>query len=333
MGINTESFIKAYKMTDPGRAATEKQRGSRAYKKGEYEAAVLHYEEAFHLDPSDLEPPYRIARAKFEQKVFHECIYHCETAVKVGKMNKGDVKIVANAYVLGGRAKIELGDSDKGREDIEKAVTFLAKIADVKSANDKLDECSKFCERAIKIGKENIVNYEVMEKVLEIKFGLNIRHNKANPEKNQKLFLTRMVDICEDCYNLRARDQAQYEFCIGWMEQITENKLMTVNGEHGNEYHRACGLRGRALRRIHGVDEAFDDKPWRKYSERDDKFFIPYEAFRLLYHDVEMEDPGAAFCMMDVNGLGRINIKDAPQMMIELNLIDGVEDDGIRFLE
>ena len=52
-------------------------------------------------------------------------------------MNKGDVKIVANAYVLEGRAKIELGDSDEGQEDIEKAVTFLTKIANVKSANDK----------------------------------------------------------------------------------------------------------------------------------------------------------------------------------------------------
>ena len=43
------------------------------------------------------------------------------------------------------------------------------------------------------------------------------------------------------------------------------------------------------------MDEAFDAKPWRKYKEEDDKYFVPYKAFRLLYHDVEMEDPGAAF--------------------------------------
>ena len=60
---------------------------------------------------------------------------------------------------------------------------------------------------------------------------------------------------------------------------------------------------------------------------------MPYEAFRLLYHDVDMDDPGAAFCMMDVNGVGRVNIKDAPQMMKDLKLIDGVEDDGVRFVE
>ena len=71
-------------MTEPGRAATEKQRGSRAFKKGECKTAVSHYEAAFHFDPFDLEPPYRIAMAKFEQKKYHECIYHCETAVKVG---------------------------------------------------------------------------------------------------------------------------------------------------------------------------------------------------------------------------------------------------------
>ena len=43
-------------------------------------------------------------------------------------------------------------------------MTFLTKIANVKNANEKLDECSKFCERAIKIAKENVVNYELMEK-------------------------------------------------------------------------------------------------------------------------------------------------------------------------
>ena len=75
--------------------------------------------------PQDLEPPYRIAKAKFEQKKYHECIEFCETAIKVGKKNKGDVKVVANAYVLEGKAKVELGEEDKGQEDIEKAVAFL----------------------------------------------------------------------------------------------------------------------------------------------------------------------------------------------------------------
>ena len=80
------------------------------------------------------------------------------------------------------------------------------------------------------------------------------------------------------------------------------------------------------------MDPAFDAKPWRKYNERDDKYFVPYEAFRLLYHDVDMEDPAGAFCMMDVNGVGRVNIKDAPKMMLDLGLIDGVEDDGVRYV-
>ena len=61
----------------------------------------------------------------------------------------------------------------------------------------------------------------------------------------------------------------------------------------------------------------------------------PPQVFRKVYHDVEMDKPGPGevFCMMDVNGVGRIHIKDAPQMMLDLNLIDGVEDDGVRFVE
>ena len=149
----------------------------------------------------------------------------------------------------------------------------------------KLDECSKFCERAIKIGKENVVNVELMEKVLEMKFGLNLRYNKVNPEKNQKLFLSKIVDVSEDWYNLKAKDKAQYEFCIGYMEHIIEGRLMTVNGEHGNEYHRANALRGKALRRHAEVDEGFDAKPWRKYTEQDDKFFVPYkESSSIMGH-------------------------------------------------
>ena len=198
--------------------------------------------------PQDLEPPYRIAKAKFEQKKYKECIELCDTAVKVGKKNKGDVKIVANAYVLEGKAKIELGEEDRGQEDIEKAVAFLTKIANVKSEKDKLDECSKFCERVINIGKENVVNLDLMVKVIEMKFGLILRYNKIDSNKHQKVFLTKIVDVSEDFYNLKAKDKAQYEFCIGYMQNLIEQKLMTVNGEHGNEYHRALALQGKALR-------------------------------------------------------------------------------------
>ena len=71
-------------MTDPEKAEAEKQRGNRAFKKKDFDTAISHYEEALHLNPLDLEPPYRIAKAKFEQKIYHDCIYFCETAVKVG---------------------------------------------------------------------------------------------------------------------------------------------------------------------------------------------------------------------------------------------------------
>ena len=242
-------------------------------------------------------------------------------------MNKGDVKIVANAYVLEGRAKIELGDSDKGQEDIEKAVTFLTKIAEVKSEKDKLDESFKFCDRAIKIGKENVVNLDLMEKVLALKLKVSL----GLP--NKKLGLTRIIDVSEDFYNLKAKDKAQYEFCLGYMQQIVEQRIQSVGDEHGNEFHRALALQGKALRRHEGVDEAFDAKPWRKYTESDDKFFVPLEAFKVLYHDVDMEDPWVIFSMMDVNGVERVHLKDAPQMMLDLKVIDGVEDDGVRFVE
>ena len=226
----------------------EKQQGYKAYKRKDFDAAISHFENAMKLNAQNLEFPYRIAMSKFKQKKYDDCIEFCGKAVKVGKRNKGDVKVVAKAYVLEGNARIEAGEADRGREAIEKAVTFLTSIAKVKDAKGELDECSKFIERAIQVGKENVVNVFAMEKVMELKAGLNLRYCNADPKKNQKLFLTRMVDVAEDWHDLKAKDNEQYEFCLGYLELVVQGKYKTVDGEHGNEYFRALALQGKALR-------------------------------------------------------------------------------------
>ena len=75
-----------------------------------------------------------------------------------------------------------------------------------------------------------------------------------------------------------------------------------------------------------------------------------HQTFLRLYGTLNIEDPRMAFRMMDVNGVDRVNAKDAPQMILDLKLIDDdneqgaavlhflldkmeLEDDGIRFVE
>ena len=43
--------FKTFRVLDKERSETEKQRGTRAYKRQDFDAAVSHYEEALNLNP------------------------------------------------------------------------------------------------------------------------------------------------------------------------------------------------------------------------------------------------------------------------------------------
>ena len=169
---------------DDERAKSEKQFGKEAYKKKDFDRAISHFLEAARSNPRDVGYPYLIAKVKFHQKKYDECIEYCKNAVRVGKEYKGDVKIVAKAYVRQGRAKIAMGKLDEGKKDIEKAIDFLSRIAHVKFEKKHLDECLKFCERAIKIGKEHGVNFGTMEKVLKLELSVSILTDSEDTLQN-----------------------------------------------------------------------------------------------------------------------------------------------------
>ena len=152
-----------------GKAKTEEKLGKDAFKRKEFDMAMNHYKEAIRLNPREVAYRHHIAKLKFEQKKYGECIKYCRRTVKVGKENKGDVKVVAKAYILRGRARIEIGEPDRGKADIEKAVTFFYKIANVKYENHKIRECLKFCDRAINISNEDVIDFDLINSVLLLK--------------------------------------------------------------------------------------------------------------------------------------------------------------------
>ena len=73
-----------------------------------------------------------------EQKNYDDCIEICSKAIKVGKENKGSVKLVAASMVLRGQALKEQGKMDKALADVEKADKFLTSIALVKLEKGKI---------------------------------------------------------------------------------------------------------------------------------------------------------------------------------------------------
>ena len=78
-------------------------------------------------------PLSHIAKAKFAQEKYKECAEFCTKAVGVGKKNKANGKILANAVALRGKAHKEMGESAEAKEDFEKAVKFLNTIATSKA--------------------------------------------------------------------------------------------------------------------------------------------------------------------------------------------------------
>ena len=131
---DTSTEAEVSKTSDDRIETAEKQRkiGRRAYKKKEFEKAISHFEKAIELNPKEVTFPYRLAETKFEQGKYSECVEYCSRAIKVGKENKGSVRMVARSQVLRGRGWREQGNVDKARADVEKAITFLTTIAMVK---------------------------------------------------------------------------------------------------------------------------------------------------------------------------------------------------------
>ena len=223
------------------KAKAEEKQGKAAYKRKDYDAAIAHYTEAFALNPREVSYPHLIARVKFEQKEYEDCIEFCKRAVKVGKENKGDVKVVAKAYVLQGRARIETGEPDRGKADIEKAATFLIRIANVKYENKKYEESLKFCQRALNIGMENEVTLGLMVTCTALRFrAIGHRGVAEYPAYSPKMKLADVLTMCHDLYNLKAKESDQYSACLWYLRKCFIDPRLNTPG--GNELQEALKL-------------------------------------------------------------------------------------------
>jgi stress-induced-phosphoprotein 1 len=79
-------------------ALQEKEKGTEAYKKKDFETALKHYTNAIELDPEDM--VYRTNRAAvyFETKKYDETVQDCKEAIEVGRKHFADFKLVARAF-------------------------------------------------------------------------------------------------------------------------------------------------------------------------------------------------------------------------------------------
>ena len=130
------------------KAEKERKLGRKSMKKKEFAKAEKHFEKAIDLNPKEVAYFLRLAEAKYAQHKYEECVELCNRAIKVGKENKGNVKLVASSMALRGRARKAQGKLDEVKTDVEKANKFLTSIALVKLEKGKYYEAFDFFNEA-----------------------------------------------------------------------------------------------------------------------------------------------------------------------------------------
>lgn len=101
-------------------AIDEKQKGNDAYKKKDFDNALLHYNKAIELDPTETTYLLNIAAVYFEQKNYDKCIEQCEKAIDIGRENRADFKLIAKAFT-------RIGNSYKKMENWKQAKVYYEK--------------------------------------------------------------------------------------------------------------------------------------------------------------------------------------------------------------
>jgi len=151
-------------------AKQEKEKGNEAYKKKDFENALLHYSKAVEHDPTEITYYNNIAAVYFEQKEYRKVIEQCEKAIEIGRENRADFKLIAKAFSRIGNAYKKLEDWRNAKIYFEKSMSEH-RTPEVKSVISELDK---------KIKEVELKAYIDPEKAEEAKTKGNDFFNKGN---------------------------------------------------------------------------------------------------------------------------------------------------------
>lgn len=104
-------------------ARGEKDLGNSAYKKKDFDTALVHYNKAIEHDPTDITFYNNIAAVHFERKDFRQCITQCEKGIEVGRENRADYKLIAKAFARIGNSYRKLGENKQAKTFFEKSLS------------------------------------------------------------------------------------------------------------------------------------------------------------------------------------------------------------------
>lgn len=129
------------------RAIAEKEKGNEAYKARRFEEALVHYNAAMEIDPSDISFINNRAAVYLEMGQLDKCIEDCDAAVDRGRELRSDYKLIARAMTRKGTALVKKGD-------LEQAAAVFNKSLMEHRNPDTLKRLQE-AEKALKDKKEN----------------------------------------------------------------------------------------------------------------------------------------------------------------------------------
>jgi stress-induced-phosphoprotein 1 len=104
-------------------ALAAKEKGNTHYKKREFEAALVCYDEAIEKDPENLAFVLNKAAVYYEQKAYDACVETCDSIIKDEMAKKGyDFQLVSKALYRSGNALAKQGNLDAAHDAYGKAL-------------------------------------------------------------------------------------------------------------------------------------------------------------------------------------------------------------------
>jgi len=124
------------------KALAEKELGTAAYKKKDFDTALVHYSKAQELDPDDISYQTNKSAVYFEQGKFDESIKEAESAIEHGRKIYADYKLIARAYARIGNCHAKVERYPEAISAYNKSLTEH-RTPDVLSSLQKMEKLKK----------------------------------------------------------------------------------------------------------------------------------------------------------------------------------------------
>nr|AAB49720.1 transformation-sensitive protein homolog [Acanthamoeba castellanii] len=146
--------------TEKKQALEEKELGNQAYKKKDFDTAIVHYKKAFELDPDNMTYLTNLAAVYMEQKNYEECVNTCTEAIEVGRRVFADYKLISRAFHRKGNAYMKMEKYAEAIDSYNRALTEH-RNPDSLNALRKAEQLKKESE------EKNYVNPEISQQEKE----------------------------------------------------------------------------------------------------------------------------------------------------------------------